>query len=117
MFRYFAEYETLSERRVEPVVLAYVLADGVNAGYTDLRNMVVDSVNGRPIARLADLPAAFARPVDGFHVIEADPVSEFASRIVLDARQAEAANEPILRRHGIPADRSADLTIKSAASR
>jgi S1-C subfamily serine protease len=117
IFKHLAEYETLSERRTEPVVLAYVLADGVNSGYTELRNMVIDSVNGRPIARLADLPAAFARPVDGFHVIEADPVSEFSSRIVLDARKADAANAPILRRHGIAADRSPDLTLGSAATK
>jgi hypothetical protein len=71
--------------------------------------MLIEKVNGRTITRMTDLVEAIKHPVGGYQVIEADGVSEFGTKIILDAAKAERANAEILQRHGIPSDRSADL--------
>ena len=109
MFKYLQEFELLSDKRVEPVVLNFVIPDDVTAGYTDMRNMLVEKVNGRVVTRMTDLVEAFKHPQGGYQVIEADSVSEFGTKIILDASKADRANAAILQRHGIPADRSPDL--------
>jgi S1-C subfamily serine protease len=109
MFKYLQEFALLSDKMTEPVVLNYVIPDEVTEGYTDMRNVLIERVNGRNISRMADLVEAFKHPVNGFQVIEADSVSEFGTKIVLDAAKADRANAEILQRHGIPVDRSADL--------
>jgi len=109
IFKYLEEYALLSDRRTQPVVLDFVLPDDVNVGYNDMRNMIIQRVNGRNISRMSDLVEAFKHPLGRFHVLEGDDVSEFGTQIVLDAQKADAANLEILRRMGIPADRSDDL--------
>ena len=109
MFKYLQEFELLSDKRTEPVVLNFVIPHEVTEGYTDMRNMLIEKVNGRTITRMTDLVEAIKHPVGGYQVIEADGVSEFGTKIILDAAKAERANAEILQRHGIPSDRSADL--------
>ncbi|MCA9553770.1 MAG: PDZ domain-containing protein [Myxococcales bacterium] len=83
------------------VVMSKVLPDAVNLGYADLGALLVSKVNGRPILGLDDLRAALKAPQDGFHIIEFDP-GQSASRLVLDAKAAEAAAAGIHQRYGLP---------------
>ncbi len=117
MFKYLEEFALLSEKRTQPVVLDFVLPDDVNVGYNDMRNMLIQRVNGRNISCMADLVEAFKHPEGRFHVIEGDDVSEFSTQIILDAQKSEAANASILQRMGIPADRSDDLREPVAAEK
>jgi S1-C subfamily serine protease len=95
--------------RRQLVLLSQVLADSVNAGYHEYRDLVVGSINGRPIGDMKDVIEAFNSPLGRYHVIELDQQTEFGTLIVLDAQRAESANADIIKRYNIPADRSADL--------
>jgi hypothetical protein len=107
--RALQEYVLPSADNKEAVALAYVLPDQVNEGYHDFRNILVDSVNGRKITSLKDLPEAFAHPEGDFQVIRTDPLTDFGGKIVLDAAKSALAGPRILANHRIPGDRSDDL--------
>jgi hypothetical protein len=82
------------------VLLSSVLPDTANLGYQELRDQIVERVNGRPVPNLAALREAFDSASSGFHVI--DLVSgQAASRIVIDAAEAEAAGERLRRAYGV----------------
>ena len=115
-------FETFpSTQRRQVVVIHQVLAHEINLGYHQMREMVVERINGIDIAEIADVVRALASPLGRFHVIETDyhgPRSEshrsdyhssYGTRIVLDASQTERATREILDQHGIPNDRSPDL--------
>jgi hypothetical protein len=91
------------EDRPEPrriVLLSSVLPDTANLGYQELRDLIVERVNGRAVSNLADLRQAFAAPASGFHVIELLS-GQGASRLVLDAAEADAAGERLHRAYGV----------------
>ncbi|MDD5656206.1 MAG: trypsin-like peptidase domain-containing protein [Elusimicrobia bacterium] len=113
--RSLQEYVLPSAERQEAVALAYVLPDRVNEGYHEFRSILVDSVNGRKIKRLQDLPEAFAHPEGAFQVIRTDPLTDFGGRIVLDAAKAAEAGPRILATHRVASDRSGDLAETSVA--
>ena len=52
------------------VLLSSVLPDAANLGYQELRDLIVERVNGRPVASLADVRRALAAPERGFHVVD-----------------------------------------------
>lgn len=114
-FRHYSEEGLPSQDRRQIVILNQVLAHDANVGYHGVNQAVVVRVNGVPIAEMRDLPAAFAQPRNGFHVLELDNHASVwgadgaGTRLVLDAAQAAAANAEILERYGIPSDRSDDL--------
>lgn len=87
------------------VLLNKVLAHDVNQGFQDMADEIVTVVNGKPIGRLADVVAALAAPVDGFHVIEFLK----GHKIVINAKAAKKSNKEILAKYDIPKDRSDDL--------
>lgn len=91
------------------IILSHILPDAVTAGYTDLNNMIVDKINGRPVRRLAEAAEALRAPLDGFLVVEFDRATTLNSIMVLDAAAAAAAHPAILERSGVEHDRSADL--------
>ena len=109
--RYLRDFVFSTEDRVEAVAIAFILPNEVNAGYHELRGVLVDSVNGRKITKLADLPEAFEHPVDGLQIIKEDAVTDYGSTIVLDAAKATAAGPEILAIHRVPSDRSSDLVV------
>ena len=109
IFKYMQELDYPSPDRLQPVIIPFVLPHDVNEGYHDLRSVVVDKINGRKIARLSDVPEAFKHPLNQYHVIETDPVSDDGQKIVIDAAKAEKATKEVLARHGIAQDRSDDL--------
>ena len=82
------------------VLLSSVLPDVANLGYQELRDQIVERVNGRPVPNLAALREAFGSASSGFHVIELVS-GQAASRIVIDAAEAEAAGERLHRAYGV----------------
>ena len=109
-----------SEQRREVVVIHQVLAHEINLGYHLMSEMIVERINGIPIADMRDVIRAIASPQGTFHVIETDyhgprgaHVSDYHSSygtlVVLDAAAAARATAEILEQHGIPSDRSPDL--------
>ncbi len=98
---YFNSQPPTSERSAL-VILSQVLPDPYNVGYQEIRNLVVDSVNGHKINHVADLEAALKDPKDGFHRIDflrGDAIQ----RVLLDAAQLDTATARVLDRYGIPA--------------
>ena len=103
------ENEIRSASRSEVVVLQKVLADRVNQGYHDIEMLVIDRVQGRSIRDLK----ALIRIVES----EADEYVRFQGSgghmIVLERDRVEKRNRGILRRYGVPFDRSANLQDKT----
>jgi S1-C subfamily serine protease len=58
LYQYEADNEPLPDGSRRIVLLSRVLADDFNRGYDDLRNAVVQVVNGRPVTSLVQLVAA-----------------------------------------------------------
>jgi hypothetical protein len=82
------------------VVLSAVLPDPINLGYQEVRFLVVNRINGRPIATLTDVIAALKEPKDGAHLVEFLP-GENLQRLLLDAATLEEATKRVLERYGI----------------
>jgi hypothetical protein len=82
------------------VLLSSVLPDAANLGYQELRDLIVERVNGRAVARLADLRQAFAAPRGGFHVVEF-VAGQGAARVVLDAAEAREATTRLRQAYGV----------------
>ena len=105
------ENEICSPARSEVVLLQKVLADRINQGYHDIETLIIDRVQGHRIRDLNEL----------IHIVESE-TSEFirfeshdGDMIVLERDGIEKRNRNILRRYGVPSDRSADLQEKPPA--
>jgi S1-C subfamily serine protease len=96
---YFRNEEP-SPERPSVVVLSQVLPDVFNLGYQDLRSLVLERINGRKVSGLNDVAPALAQAADGFHTFEFLK-GESLQRLVLDARQLDAATQRVLQRYGI----------------
>lgn len=90
--------QSSDQRRV--IVLAAVLADTYNLGYHGLSDLVVDSVNGRPVDALEDVKAALEAPESGYHVVRFRPNVRMAEA-VLDASTFAEASARIAAAYGI----------------
>lgn len=86
------------------VLLSLVLPDPYNLGYQDYRFMVVNKVNGQPVARLQQVLDALGKDQNGFHTIEFG-AGEMVHRVVLSSEQLQAATQRVLQRYGIEKDR------------
>jgi S1-C subfamily serine protease len=82
------------------VLLSSVLPDAANLGYQELRDLIVERVNGRAIFSLTDLRQAFASPEGGFHVVEF-LAGQGTARAVLDAGEAQAAAARLQQAYGV----------------
>jgi hypothetical protein len=82
------------------VLLSSVLPDAANLGYQELRDLIVERVNGRAVGSLADLREAFASPQEGFHVVEF-VAGQGAARVVLDAAEAQVAAARLQQAYGV----------------
>jgi PDZ domain-containing protein len=102
LIAYDREGQDPSADRPRIILLSSVLPDATNLGYQDLRDLIVDKVNGRTIGSMDDLRQAFAEPRGGFHVVEFLP-GQSPGRIVLDATEAQAAAGRIRTAYGVPA--------------
>jgi len=104
LFPYYDTGEPTEDRR-EVAVLASVLADEINVGYHDLKDIVISHVNGRKIVTMKDLVKAVEENDGEYHVF----VDEHGKEIVLDRGETIARNELILKRYKVSLDRSEDL--------
>ena len=88
-----------NETHQRTVILVGVLADPINIGYRDIRNQIVQRVNGHPIAHLADLADRLDQ--GGFRSVT------FASMpsvpLVFAPQEVELADQRIQQRFQIPA--------------
>ncbi len=95
------------------VSLIQVLPHAVNQGYQDLGALSVESINGQTVDSLKSMIAALAKPQGAYQIIELDRIAEMpgtaAQTVILNKVEAEAALGEILKKNGIPADRSEDL--------
>lgn len=82
------------------VVLSQVLPDFFNLGYHDLRNLVLERLNGQPVSSLDDLVAALEKANDNFHVFEFMK-GDSLQRVILDARQLDDATRRVQQTYGI----------------
>jgi S1-C subfamily serine protease len=84
------------------VVLTRVLPDPATLGYQNLRELIVESINGVKLRSLDDVHPAFAKPEGGFDTITFAP-GQRVRRIVLDAQEARAANDRLRATYERPA--------------
>src|SRR5690606_20216882 len=89
----------------ELVVALQVLAAGVNLGYHDVRNWIVETVNDQPISDFRQF-IRLLRDNDEPHVVFKN---ENGYQIVIDHEQAQLSEEHILRQYRIPASHSEGL--------
>ena len=82
------------------VLLSSVLPDAANLGYQELRDLMVDRVNGQPVGSLADVRKALSSPPGGYHVVEFT-AGQAAARAVLDAGEAQAAAARLRQTYGV----------------
>jgi S1-C subfamily serine protease len=92
--------QTADRRRI--VLIGGVFPGAYNIGYQDLRDEVVERINGHEIGGLRDVVRALEAPRDGFHVIDLSADST-RGQVVLDAAGFEAATAEILEQYRVPA--------------
>ncbi|MFH1477285.1 MAG: trypsin-like peptidase domain-containing protein [Verrucomicrobiota bacterium] len=95
----FAKVDGLIAGRDQFVVLRNQLAHPVNAYNITYLNKIVREINARPIRNMQDLPTAFARPTNGFHVIRFLDDSDL---LILDSAETTSADPVIQRQYNIP---------------
>ncbi len=104
LINHYLNGEPQPDRR-EVIVLVKVLADELNIGYHQSKNIVISSVNGVHVSTMKDLVNAFENHNGKYHVVE--DTNGFI--LTLDRRKAEKAKEAILKKYKINEDRSEDL--------
>jgi hypothetical protein len=95
-------HESPDTTRPEPVVLASVLADAVNANLSRRGRALVDKINGLRIEKLEDAIRAFQSNTNTYDVVEFLPNHSFEC---LEREDVAKANARILETYGIPQDR------------
>ncbi|MEW5848285.1 MAG: hypothetical protein AB2A00_05695 [Myxococcota bacterium] len=93
-----------TEEHPRVVLMTHVLPDQANLGYQDYRDLIVTQINGMPVRTLDDVNAAFAKPRNGFHVVEFQP-GQTVRRVVLDAAEVEASRARVAEQYGTGAPR------------
>jgi S1-C subfamily serine protease len=99
---YYRRYESAATARKEPIVLASVLANAVNANVSVRGRTLVDKVNGLRIEKLEDVVNAFGTCTNAFDTIQFLPHGSFEC---LDRSEVAKANDEILKTYGIASDR------------
>jgi hypothetical protein len=95
-------YESPGTARPEPIMLASVLPDAVNANFGVRARALVDRINGVRIEKLEDVIRAFERNQQPFDVFE------FVPHQTVECLQRSGLAEPnggILKKYGIAQDR------------
>jgi hypothetical protein len=99
---YYRRYEMPDKVRPEPVVLASVLADEVNANVGARGRGLVDTINGLRIERMEDVVRAFESSTNAFDRITFLPLNNLEN---LERAEVAKAQPRILKAYGIPNDR------------
>lgn len=97
---YNSRQDTLEDPlgREKIVFLSGVLPTSYTIGYEDLAHQVVTHINGTTITKLADVPMALQRPLNGFHRIE---LEDQPGVIFLDPQELPAIDSQIRKRYQI----------------
>jgi S1-C subfamily serine protease len=99
---YYHKYEAPSTARSEPIVLASVLADAVNANVSVRGHALLDTVNGVKIDKLEDVIRAFESNTNQYDVVEFQSHHNIEA---LDRGEVAKANSTILKTYGVSNDR------------
>jgi S1-C subfamily serine protease len=99
---YYRRQENPGSARPEPIVLAAVLPDAVNANVEIRGQSLVDKINGHRIEKLEDVVEALETCKDAHDLIEFLPHHTVES---LDRSEVAKANSRILKTYGVPNDR------------
>jgi S1-C subfamily serine protease len=99
---YYRRSENAAKARPEPIILASVLADAVNANVATRGRMLVDKINGVRIEKLEDVVRAVQASTNEFDVIEFLPHHNFEC---LERAEVAKVNAAILKTYGLPKDR------------
>jgi S1-C subfamily serine protease len=99
---FYRKFEDPTNARPEPIVLASVLTDSVNANLRVRGRALLDRVNGIKIQQMEDLLRAFETTTNDFDLIEFLPRNSFET---LDHAEVAKANARILKTYGITKDR------------
>lgn len=100
---FYRPHETPETLRPEPIVLASVLADEVNANVGVRTRALIDRINGVRIEKLDDVIKAFATNTNAYDTIVFVSHQGFES---LNRQDVARANPTILNNYGITKDRS-----------
>jgi S1-C subfamily serine protease len=100
---FYRKHESPSTARTEPVVLASVLADAVNANIGVRAHALIDTINGIRIDKLEDVPRAFESNTEkAEHLIKFQPSHTIEA---INKAAADRASAEILKTYGVPSDR------------
>lgn len=99
---YYRRHEDPRNLREEPIILASILPDAVNANVSSRGRALVDRINGVRIEKLEDVVQAFEKHDGAYDRIDFSPLGMFES---LERKEVAAAKERILATHGLPSDR------------
>ncbi len=99
---YYRRNESPATARPEPIVLASILADPVNANVASHGSTPVDKINGIRIEKLDDVVRALETNTNAYDVVEFLPNHNFE---ILEHGKAAEANPEILKTYGVPKDR------------
>ena len=95
----YADEQGPERRRI--IVLNSVLPDAYNLGYHEFGDVLVRSINGRPVGTISDVVEAFRHPEGEFHRITLVP-SGRGDEIILDAAAFRDVSRQILEDYRIP---------------
>jgi S1-C subfamily serine protease len=100
-FLYYDRYqnELFQDGQKRLVILTQVMPTPLTIGYEQLNSLVVTKINDVPLRSLADVEAAVAKPLNGFHKIEFE---DDPTMIFLDAAQVEKSAKPLRKSYGLP---------------
>ncbi len=99
---YYRRAEKPETVRPEPIVLASVLSDAVNANLTTRGKALVNRINGIRIEKLEDAIRAFDSNTNAYDIVEFLPHHNIEC---LDRAEVAKANAAILKTYGIAQDR------------
>jgi hypothetical protein len=99
---FYRRQEDPAHARVEPIVLATVLADAVNANVETRGRAFVDRVNGIRIEKLEDVVRGFERNTNAYDVVEFLPHNGLEC---VERAEVAKANDRILKTYNIAKDR------------
>ncbi len=99
---FYRRYESPKTVRPEPIVMASVLADVVNANVAARGRGLVDTVNGIRIEKLEDVIRAVETTTNAYDRVQFLPLGNFEC---LDRAEVAKAKERILKTYNIVSDR------------
>jgi S1-C subfamily serine protease len=99
---YYRRYEDPKSVRPEPIVLASVLTDAVNANMGVRGRAMVDRINGQRINKLEDVIRAFDTNTNAYDKVEFLPHHSYEC---LERAEVQKVNPNIIKTFGLPSDR------------